>query len=378
MNDLKESTHRKQTGIDMLLADAIVQTVREPLLVLTGDMRVKSANDAFYRTFRTSAEDTLGRPFLELGHGPWDVPALRELLEDILPNNQEVTDYEVRDVFPRIGARMMHLNARRLQESDGDGELILLAIEDVTERVKAKERIDHLNTELARSNGDLEKFAYIASHDLQEPLRDITNSISFVLKNAPDALDERIHRFLGYAQEGAQRMQSLIDDLLTWSRVQTKAKPFTTFPLVRAVDRALVNLHAAIESTGAEIEIGELPEVDGDEWQITLLVQNLIHNAVKYTADRAPKIHVTAERVEEKWVVSVTDNGIGIDSVYLDRLFTMFQRLHTQQEYPGSGLGLSICKRIVERHGGRIWVESESGQGSTFRFTMPLVKEAAA
>jgi len=208
---------------------------------------------------------------------------------------------------------------------------------------------------------------------MQEPLRMIASYLQLVADRYGDALDADGHEFIGYAVDGAKRMQALISDMLAYSRVSTRARPFQPTDSARIVATAERHLQIAIEEGGAEIERGELPVVLGDEVQLLQLFQNLIGNAIKFRGQAPPRVRVTAEPADDGWCFSVGDNGIGIAPEYFERIFVLFQRLHGRKEYPGTGIGLALCKRIVERHGGRIWVESTAGQGSVFRFTLPRV-----
>jgi signal transduction histidine kinase len=235
---------------------------------------------------------------------------------------------------------------------------------EITERKKAEE-------ELKRSNAELERFAYVASHDLQEPLRMVSSYVQLLEKRYKDKLDADAHDFINFTVDGALRMKNLINDLLDYSRVDSRAKPFQPVNLEDAFNIAVNNLSVAIAESGAEITHDPLPTVMADEGQIIRVFQNLLSNAVKFRSDQSPHIHVSARQAAEEWIFSVADNGIGIESQYFERIFQIFQRLHGR-EYPGTGAGLSIAKRIIERHEGRIWVESQPGTGSTFYFTLPL------
>lgn len=224
--------------------------------------------------------------------------------------------------------------------------------------------------ELARSNAELQQFAYIASHDLQEPLRMITSYLQLLERRYTDKLDESANDFIEYAVDGATRMKTLINDLLTYSRVETRGKPFEQIDCNEIVEQAIANLKLAIEENHAIVTSDPLPLIMADRTQMTQLFQNLISNAVKFRRAETPRIHISAELQPEKWLFRVQDNGIGIEEQYVDRIFVIFQRLHNRTEYPGTGIGLAICKKIVERHGGKIWVESQLGKGATFCFTI--------
>jgi light-regulated signal transduction histidine kinase (bacteriophytochrome) len=241
--------------------------------------------------------------------------------------------------------------------------------------LQARQELEKSIGELARSNSDLQQFAYVASHDLQEPLRMVASYTQLLAKRYKGKLDEDADEFIAYAVNGANRMQALIQDLLAFSRVDTKGQVFEPTPVETLLGYALANLKGVIEESGAVVTHDPLPTVMGDDRQLLHLLQNLLSNAIKFKATEPPRVHLSAERRGREWVFSVRDNGIGIDPQYADRIFVIFQRLHTNAEYPGTGIGLSICKKIVERHGGRIWMESQLGQGATFYFTLPAIDE---
>lgn len=228
--------------------------------------------------------------------------------------------------------------------------------------------------ELARSNGELEQFAYVASHDLQEPLRMVASFTQLLGKRYGDKLDDDGRDFIHYAVDGAKRMQNLISDLLSFSRVGTRESVLEPTSCDFVLKRALGNLALTIEENGAEITWGALPQVVGDAKQLSQVFQNLIGNAIKFCNNKPPRVEIQAEPDGDNWKISVRDNGIGISPEQASRIFVIFQRLHTRAEYPGTGIGLSICKKIVERHGGRIWMEGSPGGGSTFCFTLPAAK----
>jgi PAS domain S-box-containing protein len=225
------------------------------------------------------------------------------------------------------------------------------------------------NSDLARSNADLEQFAYAASHDLQEPLRTITNFTELLAKRYKNALDPKADGYIKFIIDSARQMQLLISELLTYSRVGMRPKPFTVVSTEEVVRNVVQRLHKAIADSGAAITVDSLPTVYGDEVQLTEVFQNLIGNALKFRRDESLRIRISARDKVDRWEFCVEDNGIGIDPKHSERIFVLFQRLHTHDEYEGTGIGLALCKKIVERHGGRIWVESRPGQGSTFFFT---------
>lgn len=244
------------------------------------------------------------------------------------------------------------------------------------EHRRAEEALAQRAAELARSNAELEQFAYVASHDLQEPLRMVASYTALLARRYKDRLDAKADRYISYAVEGATRMNALIDDLLAYSRVDRRGGQFGPTSSEKAVNCALANIQVAIRESGAVVTRDPLPTVVADHLQLTQVFQNLLGNAIKFHGPEPPRIRISAEQRDKQWVFSVQDNGIGISPDHRDRVFVMFQRLHARGRYPGTGMGLAICKKIIERHNGRIWVESEPGKGSTFCFSLP--REAAA
>lgn len=249
--------------------------------------------------------------------------------------------------------------------------------EDITARKRAEAEREAHAQELARSNRELEQFAYVTSHDLQEPLRTVTGFVQLLSRRYPEHLDGDAKEFIGYITDGVARMKSLIEDLLAYSRVQrtaTVAEPTAIDGLVRA---AIANLRGAIDAAGATVVAEPLPVLSVDGSQFKQLFQNLIGNAIKFRGDAVPRIYIRAEPREKDWLFSVRDNGIGIDAAAAERVFVLFQRLHTREHYEGNGIGLTLCKKIVELHGGTIWVEPGEREGSVFRFTLPVAPAAA-
>jgi len=254
---------------------------------------------------------------------------------------------------------------------DGNVDRLLAVSRDITERKKAEDELRKLAAELKRSNSDLQQFAYAASHDLQEPLRTISGFVKLIEKRYKGKLDETANEFIKHTCDGVEGMRLLIKDLLVYSQVDTKERIFEPINCSVVLEKAIHSLRSAIEESGAEVTYDPLPTVMADASQMSRLFQNLIGNAIKFHDEKPPRVHVSADREGDVWVFSVRDNGIGIDAKQRERIFVIFQRLHAREEFPGTGIGLAICKRIVERHGGRIWVESEIGNGSTFYFTIP-------
>jgi light-regulated signal transduction histidine kinase (bacteriophytochrome) len=242
---------------------------------------------------------------------------------------------------------------------------IIAASIDITERKR-------MEFDLRRSNAELQQFANVASHDLQEPLRMVIGYLSLLQKRYDDKLDDEAKGYIDVAVNGGKRMKMLIDDLLAYSRVDVQDKDFTPVDMNQVVKRVLEVLREAVEENKAEIELDPLPTVIAEESQMAQVIQNLVSNAIKFRGKESPRIRITATAGSGEWIFSVSDNGIGLSMEYADRIFQMFQRLHTRDEYPGTGVGLAIVKKIVERHGGRICVESEVGKGATFIFTIPV------
>lgn len=308
--------------------------------------------------------------------------------QEILRTGEPIVGKEEKETWP--DGRETWASTTKTPLRDREGNIIgtVGISRDITEHKRAqqelqryKTRLEELvtartaeltraNEALASSNAELETFAYVASHDLQEPLRMVASYTQLLARRYKGKLDSDAHEFINFAVDGATRMQQLIQDLLSYSRLTTKARPPELIESQAACSSAIVNLRQSIEDSGALVETGSLPTVRADATQLTQLFQNLIGNAIKYRREE-PRIYVAAREEGEFWVFSIKDNGIGIEPQYTQRIFEMFQRLHTRKQYSGTGIGLAICRKIAERHGGRIWVESQPGQGSTFFFSIP-------
>jgi len=270
----------------------------------------------------------------------------------------------------KTGEKIPFLFTGRLIEHNKKPYLVGVGM-NISIQKQTQDQLKHLNENLVRSNRELEQFAYVASHDLQEPLRMVASYVQLLAKRYEDKLDDDAKDFIRFAVDGATRMKMLIQDLLSYSRVATRGKPMEMVDAHEILGEALANLRLLITETATMVITDDLPVVRGDRSQLVLVFQNLINNAIKFRKkNELPRIHVSAQKQEGEWIFSVNDNGIGIEEKYHDRIFAIFQRLHTKQEYPGTGIGLPLCRRIIERHEGKIWMESEPGEGTTFYFTL--------
>ena len=320
--------------------------------------------------------DLLGRSRADLAmppEGPVETDAWAMHLSDLEANRPfRHFEYRIRDREGR--EHWIATSGKPLLSADGRFLGYRGTGADVSERRRADEKLRNLLEELKTSNADLEQFAYVASHDLQEPLRTVTSYLQLLQKKYRDRLDADANEFIGFAADAALRMRGLIRDLLEYSRVERRGKPLEPTDSGAILRNAMHNLASVIAEEGATLETGPMPRVMADPAQLTSLFQNLIGNAIKYRReDEPPAIGIAAERRGSWWQFSVVDNGIGIDPQYHERIFMIFQRLHGVGTYEGTGIGLAVCKRIVERHGGRIWVQSKAGEGAAFFFTLPAI-----
>ncbi len=315
--------------------------------------------------------------FMEMGNDeiysrihPDDRLAMRSALSDIKKNGEGLIEYRLRGQDDNY----RWLSNQLVIVKDKDGKPLYRDgfVRDITKRKEIEKKLEKNIDELKRSNRELEEFAYVASHDLQEPLRMVSSFTQLLEMKYKDILDAEALEYIKYAVDGAKRMQELINDLLIYSRVTSNAKKFEDINLEKVLDEVLFNLEIVIEENEAVIIWESLPNIQADYRQMVQLFQNLIGNALKYRSMETPQVHISAVKENNYWLFSVEDNGIGMEAEYFEQVFQIFRRLHSSDEYEGTGIGLAITKRIIERHGGRIWVESEFGEGSTFYFTIPI------
>jgi len=354
------ASERKYRGLFNDSRDGVFMTSRAGELL--------EANQAVLDMFGYTAEEMPGMDVHRLYANSLD----RAKFQEVVERAGSVKDYELR-VRKKDGTLLdCVLTSNVRLGKDGSVLGYQGIVRDITHQKEAEQVLKTQARELQRSNDDLEQFAFVASHDLQEPLRNVTSCVQLLEKRYKGNLGPDADQFMGYALESAARMKELIDDLLTYSRVGTKGKPFEPTNCEEVLDRLLANLASAVAQTGAVITRDPLPAVTGDPSQLAQVFQNLIGNAIKFHRNgQPPTVHVSAQENERQWTFSVRDTGIGIEPQYLDRIFMVFQRLHRKTEYEGTGIGLAIVKKIVDRHGGEVWVESEPGAGTTFYFTIP-------
>ena len=341
-------------------------------IVQDGDFQL--VNHRLARILDYEEDELLGRRSLGFVH-PDDRNTVRGNAERMLKGNHSL-GYEYRIVTKQAKVKwVMETVAPIFYQGR---RAILGNLIDVTEHKQIEERLKQITAEMQRSNNELEQFAYVISHDLREPLRMVSSYTQLLAKRYSSKLDADADEFIAYAVDGAKRMQALLHDLLEYSRVGTRGKPFTWVDCKEVVEQAIANLKIAIEENGASVTYDALPTLMGDEGQLVQLFQNLIGNAIKFHREEPPCVHISAQRKHNVVAFSAKDNGIGIDPQYRQVIFEIFRRLHTREEYPGTGMGLSICKKIVDRHGGHIWVQSQLGQGSTFNFTIQVAEGESA
>ena len=362
-------------------AENIVSTIREPLLVLDSNLRIISANPSFYRVFSTTSDETQGKLIYEVGNGEWNIPALRDLLENILPKNTSFENYEVDHEFTNLGRRIMLLNARRIHDEGSQTQKILLAIDDVTERKQAEEKINILNaslvqraTELEAANKELESFSYSVSHDLRAPLRSIDGFSQAVIEDYSGKLDPDGLEYLERIRASSQDMTQLIDDILDLSRITRTEIHLSKVNLSKLAQEVTIELKRLYPDRHVDFIITSGLEAYGDSHLLKLVFDNLLDNAFKFTGKRAlGKVEFGAIQYNGEQAYFVRDNGAGFDMAHVDNLFKPFQRLHSKEEFPGTGIGLASVLNIVRRLGGKVWAEGQEDKGATFYFTLQQI-----
>jgi len=362
---LRESEERYRNLIE-LTTDIIYLSDKEGKKIFV--------NNAAYRILETTPEEMASQPWTKWVHPDDREITIKKFSEMI---EQGIDTFSLENRLVSKSGKIINIlhNVRLIKNERGEIIVIHGIARDITERKRIEEERERWTAELARSNAELEQFAYVASHDLQEPLRMVSGFIQLLAKRYRGKLDKSADEFIAFIVDGANRMQRMIEDLLAYSRIGTRGKPFEPTNMEDVFDKAVTNLKVAIEENKATVTHDPLPAVMADDLQMVQLFQNLISNGIKFRREEVPRIHISAKREENEWVFSVQDNGIGIAPEFFGHLFQIFQREYAATRYPGTGIGLAICKRIVERHGGRIWAESEVGRGSTFYFTIPVRKD---
>jgi PAS domain S-box-containing protein len=364
-------------------ARGLLEASLDPLVTISAEGKITDVNEATIKATGVAREQLIGTDFSNYFTEP---DKAKEGYQRVFAKGF-VTDYPltVRHKDGRLTDVLY--NATIYKNEAGEVQGVFAAARDITEkkatetelekyRLHLEDLVKQRTEELARSNKDLEQFAYVASHDLQEPLRAVSGFVSLLERQLQDSLNAKTKEYMNFTVDGVARMQSLINGLLEYSRIDTRGKPPERTDSSKPLADAILSLQASIKESGAKITHDNLPTVSIDPVQLSQLFQNLISNAIKFRSESPPEIHVSAERRDNDWRFAVKDNGIGIEPQYAERIFMIFQRLHTRKKYPGTGIGLSLCKKIVERHGGKIWVESEQGRGSTFYFTVPDIEGA--
>jgi PAS domain S-box-containing protein len=371
---LDDITGRKRTEAALRESEALFRSTFE--LAASGiahvslDGRFLRVNRQLCGILRYREDELMGRSVKEISH-PEDRDVTDAQRARVHAGERQSVRFEKRYLRKDGSIVWVSLGVALVRSEDGAPLYEIAMFDDITERKQAEAALREAHEELKRSNSELEQFAYVASHDLQEPLRMVSSYTQLLGRRYGEKLDADGKEFMGYIVDGAARMKQLIEDLLAYSRVGTKGKDFKAVDLARPLARALGNLKAALDESGGAVSHDPLPTLPADEVQLTQVFQNLVGNALKFRSAQAPRIHVGVSEKDKFFEIAVRDNGIGIEPQYFERIFMVFQRLHNKGEYPGTGIGLAICKKVVERHGGQIRVESRPGEGSAFIFTLP-------
>ncbi len=348
------------------------RSLEEPMVLM---LTAHESKEYMTRALAAGADDFVGKSS--------DISIIKARVSALL--RRKFIQEDNQRIFEELKRKELEVERSRIEKAAAEtkavlAEKLLNIVEQLEEEIEERKRMElkikNYSRVLERSNKELESFAYVASHDLQEPLRSISSYLQLVEKRYKEKLDDKGKDFIRRAVNGAKRMQEMINDLLTYSRITTRGKSFELHSLEKILDRVLANMSPTIERKNADVTRSPLPELTCDESQIHRLFQNLISNAIKFCNRPRPVIRISAEEQKDHWLLSVKDNGIGIDPLHQETIFKIFQRLHGKGRYPGTGIGLAICQKIVERHEGKIWVESKPGKGSTFFFTLkPHIEE---
>lgn len=357
---------RRERATDRYLANLLAQ-IPDPVISTDMEGAIVSWNQAATALFEVASANLLGQRLV--GLFPSETRATLEGLLQRARRERETQREEL--LFSADVDRFFDVLVTRTVDERGRPEALVVIMRDVSAQKAAQAELEIQTKELARSNADLEQFAYVASHDLKEPLRTITSYSQLLLRRYGGKMDAEADEFIGYVVEGAHRMHRLIGDLLNYSRAGGHKLDIQPTPLEDVIKQATANISLSVGENHAKIDFDALPVLRVDKGQMVQVFQNLLSNAIKFRAEAAPHIAIGAERNQGFWKLAVADNGIGIEPEYLQHIFVAFKRLHPEDRYPGSGIGLAICKKILERHGGTIWVESHPGQGSTFFLTVP-------
>ncbi len=364
----EEKSRRAYTELDLVFNSA-----GDGMAVIDMDYNIMRINEPFLRLFGVDRENAQGNKCYDvipgIRCGTESCPVKQVVKGDITVEVEEEKEGRNGEAVSCI------VTATPFLRHDGEVIGIVESFKDITDRKRSELALAEHAQELKRSNEDLKQFAYVASHDLQEPLRMVSSYVQLLERRYKGKLDDDAHEFISYAVDGANRMSQLIQDLLEFSRVETSAKPILPVNCEEILDQTLSILQLVIEECDAVVTRGTMPVILADASQLRQLFQNLIGNALKFHGKEKPRVWISAEEVDGNWIFSVKDNGIGIDEKFKDRIFDIFQRLHGKNDYPGTGIGLAISKKIVERHGGKIWFESKQGDETTFKFSIPVDRE---
>ncbi|MEN8259215.1 MAG: ATP-binding protein, partial [Pseudomonadota bacterium] len=370
LSRVRDVTQRKQALIEAReFAESIVATIQEPLVVLDQDYRLVSANRAFYQFFRLTQEEAVGQLFYELHDRQWDIPELRHLLSEVLPKERTVEGFELAHEFPGIGNRTLLLNASRVVGRAEKRRLILIAMEDITERKRLESEQIRIIHELECANEELRNFAYVVSHDLKAPLRGIGALANWIVSDQRERLDAEGRKHLQLLIQRVHRMDALIDGVLRYSRAGRLREAVVSVDLDKLA-HDVVDMLSPPANIAVEIKKG-LPVVKTERTCIQQVFQNLLSNAIRFMDKSEGRIEIDCEEDGAMWKFSVTDNGPGIEARHFERIFHLFQTLHSRDRCESTGVGLAIVKKIVDMYGGRVWIDSTVGQGSTFSFSLP-------